>query len=178
MGAAAMPLRIVVDTREQRPYDFGAYADVEVIRAALDSSDYSLLGWEDKIGIERKGSLDELCTCLTVDRGRFERELQRLRFFDRAVVIIEDNLLNALSGKYRSNLKSNALMESICAFHIRYGVPFIFAGNRLAGERLTYSLLSKFAYEIEKRFARLQRSMETNMETLSKNVRRMSDAKV
>jgi ERCC4-type nuclease len=173
-----IPLRIVVDTREQNAWTFSAYSDVEVIRATLETGDYSLLGWEDQIGIERKGSLDELATCFTQDRQRFEKEMHRLRFFERAAIIIEDHLQNAISGKYRSKLTSNALIESICAFHIRFNVPFIFAGNRLAAERLTYSLLSKFGYEIERRYDRLHSSRPVSMETFPKDFQGVSDAKV
>jgi ERCC4-type nuclease len=171
---ATMPLRIVVDTREQSPYTFSACPDVEVIRATLETSDYSLLGWEDQIGIERKGSLDELCNCFTQDRRRFEREMQSMKFFERAAVIIEDSFPNAMAGRYRSKLTSNALIESICAFQIRYNVAFCFTGNRLAGERLTYSLLSKFSYEMERRYLRLTRSMETSMETFPRKFRGVS----
>jgi ERCC4-type nuclease len=168
MGAT-MPLRIVIDTREQHPYTFSAYPDVEVIRATLETGDYSILGWEDQIGIERKASLDELCTCFTQHRQRFERGVHRMRFFERKACIIEDSLPNAIAGRYRSKLTSNALIESICAFHIRFNVPFIFAGNRLAAERLTYSLLSKFSYEIERRYDRLHSPRPVSMATVATN---------
>lgn len=155
---------IIQDSRERNGWTFSPYPDVEVIRAALETFDYSILGWEDRIGIERKGSLDEVCTCFTQDRPRFEREMQRGRLFERAAVIIEDSLPNAIAGRYRSGLTTNALIESICAFWTRYGIPFCFAGNRLAAERLAYSLLCKFSYEVRKRYERMTKAaaMATN----------------
>ena len=35
---------VIVDTREQTPFDFGRFPDVEVTRATLITGDYSLAG--------------------------------------------------------------------------------------------------------------------------------------
>jgi ERCC4-type nuclease len=162
-NTAEQKITIIQDTREQCGWNFANYPDVEVIRATLETADYQILGWEDSsegIGIERKESLDELCNNFTQGRPRFEREMQRLRLFKHAFIIIEDSLPNAIAGRYRSNLKANSLIESIAAWQIRYNVAFIFAGNRAAAERFAYSLLSKFFYEVKKRYDRMTKAMK------------------
>lgn len=50
-------LSIIVDTREQQPFEFDP-AKVETIRQALTAGDYSLAGFEPSVSVERK-SLEE-----------------------------------------------------------------------------------------------------------------------
>jgi ERCC4-type nuclease len=154
-GGRDVLIRIVVDTREQHPYTFSAYPDVEVIRAALPTGDFSLPGFEDRISLERK-SLDDLIGCLSQSRARFSKELARARKFEMFSVICEFPLQDLILGRYRSHMKSAAVIASISAFSVRYRVPFLFCGNRAGGELMTYSLLSKFAREVRIRFEALE----------------------
>jgi len=148
-------LKIVQDSREQNPYSFSAYPDVEVILGTLATADYSLPGFTDRIAIERK-TIDDLVGCLSQGRERFEKEMARARNFEHFAVVIEASLPPIMAGRYRSLMKANSVLQSIAAFSIRYRIPFLFCGDRPGGELMTYSLLSKFAYEIRKRFERLQ----------------------
>ncbi len=156
------PLRIIVDTRERCGYDLAKYPDVVCERGTLETGDYSIFSFEDRIALERKRP-DDLIGCLSQYRARFERELSRARNFESFTVIIEDSFSNVIAGRYRSQMKSPAVIQSIAAFSIRYRVPFLFCGNQAGGGLMAYSLLSKFAYEIRKRFDCLQAtvSMET-----------------
>jgi len=152
MGSSAIPyapLRIIVDTREQRPYQFEEY-DVEVIRHGLKTGDYSLAGHEDRVALERK-SLDDLIGCLTTGRDRFERELERARKLDYFAVIVEASMEDVAKGRYRSKINSHAALQSILAFQVRYGVNFIWAGNRAGGEYATFWTLEKYRRELEAR---------------------------
>ena len=142
---------ILQDNRENLPYLFDRWP-VEVKAATLKTGDYSLPGFTDQAAIERK-SLDDLIGCLTgSNRSRFERELSRARSFELFVVIVESDLSQISNKQYHSVMNPDAVLQSIVAFHIRYGVPFLFAGDRCGAEYLTYSLLQKFLYEIQKRF--------------------------
>jgi ERCC4-type nuclease len=145
-------VRIIVDSREQHPFDFSRWPDCEVTTGALVTGDYSLAGLEDKISVERK-SLNDLVGCLTGDnRARFERELARGRGLDFFAVVIEAGFPELTAKQYRSSLNPHAAAQSILAFQIRYGVPFIWAGSRRAAEYTVYWLLSKFLREAEVRF--------------------------
>ena len=141
------PLRIVVDTREQRPYQFEKY-DVEAIRHTLKTGDYSLAGYEDRVAFERK-SLDDLIGCLTTGRDRFERELARAKELDFFAVVVEGAMQDVIRGKYRSDMNPHAALQSIMAFHVRYGCQFIWAGSRANAEYTTYWMLEKFRREQE-----------------------------
>jgi len=150
---------ILADSREKQPYDFNRWP-VEIQEAGLKTGDYSIFGFEDKISIERK-SLNDLIGCLKgKDRERFEKELARARSYELFAVIIEADLSDVANGLYQSQMKPTAAIQSITAFHVRYGVPFLFCGNRAGGEYLTFSLLSKYVYEIHKRYEQLQKHNE------------------
>ncbi len=166
-------LRIVQDSREQAPYSFANFPDVICEVGALDTGDYSLVGFEDRISLERK-RLDDLVACLSSNRERFERELARARNFEMFAVVCEFPLQDIILGRYRSQMKSTAVIQSICAFSVRYHCGFLFCGSRAGGELMTYSLLSKFAYEIRKRFDCLQRPV--SVETVSRKIQGVSDA--
>lgn len=139
-------MRLIIDTREQAPYTFATY-DVDIERGTLSTGDYSIHGFEDRVAVERK-SLDDLIACLCVGRERFERELCRAKALDYFAVVVEAPFSDILAGRFRSRMTVNSAVETIAAFSTRYRTPFLFCGNRAGGERMTFSLLSKFAHNI------------------------------
>ena len=142
---------ILTDTREQKPYSFTTY-QTTTAAAALSCGDYSLKGFQDRVAVERK-SLADLIGCLTgKDRTRFEKELARAGSYERFAVVVEASLQDISGRRYRSAMEPHAVLQSVTAFYIRYGIPFLFCGDRGGAEYLTHSILQKFAYEIEKRF--------------------------
>ena len=150
-------MRIVVDTREQRPFPFTKY-EAEVERATLPTSDYSLPGFEDRVGIERK-ELGDLVGCLMgSNRERFERELRRLSTYELKAVVVEASMRDVADGIYRSEMKPHAVLQSVFAFQVRYGVSFLFCGDRAGAEYTTFWLLAKYAREIEERMKALTKS--------------------
>jgi len=144
-------MRIIVDTREQRPFHFAKY-EAEAERAALPTADYSLPGFEDRVGIERK-ELGDLVGCLMgANRERFEKELRRLSAYELKAVVIEASMRDVADGLYRSEMKPHAVLQSVLAFQVRYSVPFLWCGDRAGAEYTTFWLLAKFMREIEARF--------------------------
>ena len=142
---AKMPLRIVVDSREQCPFRFEGYP-VEVETGALASADYSLHGFTDRIGIERK-SLPDLVACLGVERERFARELARLRGYDCAAVVVEATADDLRAGHYRARLNPDAAWQSVLAFTQRYRIPFIFCDDRSDAERTAFDILRHYQHD-------------------------------
>ena len=69
----------------------------------LAIGDYSIVGLENHIAIERK-ALADLIGCLTTDRDRFERELHRGRALDYFALVIEATLSDLANGRYRSKM--------------------------------------------------------------------------
>ncbi len=147
-------MKILVDTREQLPFTFTRFR-IETERATLPTGDYSLPGFDHQVAIERK-SLEDLIACLKREnRDRFERELSRASHYELFCVVVESTLEDVSKGRYRSEMKPHASLQSIFAFQVRYRVPFVWAGNRAGAEYVVHSILEKYQAEIEKRFERL-----------------------
>jgi ERCC4-type nuclease len=132
---------IIVDTREQLPWSFAA--DVATMRAGLKTGDYSLFGFDDEIGIERKSPADFVMCCVQ-ERPRFERELGRLAALDVGVVIVEASLEEIWLHEYRSRVLPQSVVGSIVAWTIDYGVPILLAGDRESAADLALRILRKF----------------------------------
>lgn len=143
-------MRIVIDTREQAPFPFEGY-DVEVVPGTLTAGDYSIPGLESLVAVERK-RLPDLVACLGRERERFEHELERLRGYEAAAVVVESPIEALARGKYRSKLNPQAAYESVVAFMARYRLPFYFAQDRRGAERFTHSFLRHFLRTVERRY--------------------------
>ena len=144
-------MRIIIDSREQAPFIFANY-EVKPEVVALPVGDYSLPGFQDRVSIERK-SLEDLIACLMGDnRDRFERELAKTRHFDLFAVVVEAPLSAVSRGQYRSEMKVQAVLQSILTFQVRYRAAFVWAGNRAGAEYIVHGLLSKYLREIGERF--------------------------
>jgi len=144
-------MKVIVDSREQKPFTFGNYSDINLVNGTLQAGDYSIFGLESLVAIERK-SLADLVQCLGRDRERFVRELERLRGYESAAVVVESPLGDLVSGSYRSRLDPKAAYESCVAFMARYKLPFYFAQDRRGAERFTVSFLRHFKNDIERRY--------------------------
>ncbi len=133
---------ILIDTREQTPFLFFDYP-CSTSTGTLHTGDYSVSGFESRILIERK-SLADLASCMTAGRDRFERELERMRPFESACVIVEEPLTAIRHSSYRSNLNPRSFEQSILSFSTRYRVPFLFGHNRTHAEWLAFNVLRHF----------------------------------
>lgn len=152
-------MRIIVDSREKAPFTFQSklYAGVTAIEGTLQSGDYSLAGLADRVAIERK-SLPDLVQCLSKERSRFERELQRAQGLEFFAVVIEASWQQLALGEYHSKLTSHSACQSVAAFMARYRVPFHFAGSRAAAEYCTWSLLKQYLQGMEKRLQTIMKA--------------------
>jgi ERCC4-type nuclease len=137
----------VIDTREQLPYRFDP-AFVEVSRCALAAGDYSIAGHETEVAVERK-SLPDFIASVIQNRDRFSREMARLSAYRAACVVVEADLRDVVAHKYRSWAHPNAVLGSVLALHIDFGVPFIFCSTREIAGRFTSGFLRKYFKRIE-----------------------------
>ncbi|MFC2172065.1 ERCC4 domain-containing protein [Acidobacteriota bacterium] len=136
--------------------------DLKPMREVVDTcqeGDYQLLN-SDLISLERK-TLPDLIGSISRERARLERELKRLRQFQYRALIIEASMEDILQHRYRSQMESHAVIQSLCAFSIRYGLPVWFCGDRRGGEYITKSLLLKMAREQFKNFTAITTQAST-----------------
>lgn len=147
---------IIVDTREQvngklverltsigHPYR----------REALKSADYMVEYQTPEgstvrlpVAIERKMSLDELASCLTGQRDRFQRELERLKADGTKTYLLVEKATweDIYNGKYRSRMAPAAFIGSLIWWAVHYDLRIIFCkvgtSGRLIGDIFKYEV--------------------------------------
>lgn len=136
---------VVIDTREQLPYEFSPF-----VIGTLATGDYSLLGHEHRIAIERKTKADAYST-IGQGRERFVRELRRMAELEYAAIVVECSLVEFLSKPdYVRRLTPRAAIRSLISWSLRYGVHLHFAGDRAHAEALVMVILEKWwKYNVE-----------------------------
>ena len=126
----------VVDTREQLPLDL---SPLRMITATLATGDYSVVGLESVVAIERK-SLSDLLACVGTERERFDREVQRLLAYPVRCLVGEATWPELERGEWRSQVTPAAAIGS-CLGWIGAGLPIILAGDHERAGRYVSRLL-------------------------------------
>ena len=145
---------VLVDTREQEPLPFSRLATQT---GTLVSGDYSVVGLEELFAVERKSIVDLVACCVGENRERFERELHRLRGFRLKRLLIVGTEAQVLQGDYRSNIKPQAVIATLCAFEVRYDCPVVFKPTPEAAARQIESWAWWFCREVIQAAGRLSR---------------------
>jgi ERCC4-type nuclease len=154
-GPVEFPATILVDHREKMPYSFdGIRADAKhgggplIVRtdiAHLESGDYTISGFADRIAVERK-SLADLYHTIGQHRARFEREIARLDRLDWACVVVEAEWSDIIGDPpERSRLRPKSVYRSVLAWMQRFPrVHWFTAADREMGEATTFRILERF----------------------------------
>ena len=144
---------VIVDTREQKNlWSFADYDEVNnVVEKKLDTGDYTIVGLEDRLCIERKHSISELAKNIT--EKRFERELERMSKFPHSFLILEfglcdvDNYPNVscVPKKIRSKIKirRSYIYKKLSEISIIHGVSVIPCGSPKYAEEIVVSLMKR-----------------------------------
>ncbi|MBZ0272981.1 hypothetical protein K8I61_13160 [bacterium] len=141
MDAAA----IIIDTREQVPYTFGSR---QVVRQALPAGDYSVVGFESAVAVERK-TLEDFVHSVIRDRERFKKELTKLADYPQACIVVEANLPDVLSARYPSGAHPHSVFGAAVSICVDHRVPVFFCGDRQAARRFTEEFLERAAMKIK-----------------------------
>jgi len=133
---------IAIDTREQERYGFDA-SRVTTVRKALPAGDYSLVGKETEVAVERK-SLEDFVATAVHARERFARELRRLASYDFACVVVEASMEDVLLHRYHSGADPRAVFGAALSIVVDHRVPVFFCGDRQVACRFVEGLLSLY----------------------------------
>lgn len=129
-------LTAICDTREQLPLDL---SPLQTTPGTLATGDYSLLGLEHVVAIERK-SLSDLLSCVGAERRRFDAEVQRLLAYPVRALVVESCWAEIEAGGWRSKVTPAAAMGSLLGW-IAAGLPVIMAGDHTLAGRYASRLL-------------------------------------
>lgn len=141
---------VIIDTREQIPWPFPT---ARTTRTSLSHADYSLLGLEDVVRIERK-SLQDLVGSLSPrkrpdsdarsNRERFKEELQWLGENVRWPYLIFESTWDEIAAhNYRGGMHPSAVIGAIIEWSMKFGIHVIPSGSRMAAFAMANRLLCK-----------------------------------
>lgn len=116
--ASVEQITIIQDTREKLPLDFSYSKKVsDVVVKKLDATDYSISGFENTWGCERKARGD-LVNTLTRDHDRFKREMERLKDYDEAYILVEGT--HEQLAKYCLHFGNGVALNTIYGTLLKY----------------------------------------------------------
>lgn len=141
---------VIKDTREQKGWFFTdpTLSCSSLTNAKLDTGDYTIKGYEQKIIVERKGSVSEVANNLSEDR--FFRELDRLESFAHPFIIMEftlDEFMRFPHGAMPANkarfckITPQFLLMKLNEIQFNYKTKLLFCGR--SGEKMAASLFKR-----------------------------------
>lgn len=127
-------LRILIDTREQKPLSFRITgALTETVRATLPVGDYAAEytdGNRAPIYFERK-SLPDLFGTMTNGYERFKKEMERARTGGvKLVLAIEASFLDVAAGYEYSKFSGQSMVRKLMTLWLKYDLVPVFCGGR------------------------------------------------
>jgi hypothetical protein len=136
-----MTFTVIRDTREKIGWwDFKFIADCDQISKAVKTGDYTLVGYEDQLAVERKRTVLEIARNLGHKYQQFKAELIRMQDFKYRYIICEFSLIHLLDYPANCGLKQSAraqikkdgraLLKQIQTIETKYNVPFIFCNDK------------------------------------------------
>lgn len=133
---------LIVDTREQINPRYEARMEsfkrmgITPVRRKLFAGDYSAVAhtpdgdvdYTRNVAIERKMDLEELITCLSTDRDRFEAELERAHKCGCRLYVVTEgsSYADLAAGNYRNQFDTKLALATYHAFEQRYNTHFVF----------------------------------------------------
>lgn len=139
---------IIIDTREQTPWEFDNYTTAH---QKLDTGDYSISGLEKIFAIERKKSVSEIANNVT--ESRFKDVLERLEKFQHKFILLEFTLNNVLDYPVGSTVPKKMwhtmkitgkyILKYLTEINIKYGIHTIYCGNRDNAEEMALSIMKR-----------------------------------
>jgi len=139
---------IIIDTREQKPWEFSNHA---IANHKLDTGDYSIQGLESILAIERKRNISEFANNIT--ESRFVDVIERLSQFKYAFILFEFDMKDVINYPIGSNIPKKLwnririspafIIKHIVDLQVEHNIKIIFCGNSANAEKIALSLMRK-----------------------------------
>lgn len=128
---------LIQDTREQKPL---FAPDETVLERALKTGDYSVLGFEDRVTIERK-SIPDLYG--SIKRPHFEKRIKRMKEMDWAGLLIEGSEDAVMRKRPYGNILPQHVYGALTSYEIQ-GIHIYFSRRPRDARFWVLSRLIKF----------------------------------
>lgn len=142
------PFTIIVDTREQMPWEFGFH---NTAKRKLDTGDYSIEGFESLFTIERKKSVSEIANNIT--ESRFKDVLERLGSIPHSFMIMEFSLDEIYQFPVGSDvpkkmwdklrISGNYIIKYLIEAQLNYNIHILFCDDAENAERVAVSIMKR-----------------------------------
>jgi hypothetical protein len=142
-------MKIIIDSREKRPWNFDFFG-VESVRGALRTGDYTLEGYEKIISIERKKTTGEIATNLGARWENFHKEFIRMKDITYKYLVCEFpasdlDIFPINSGIPEFKIKklkisANYLKKKLYSYAEEYDINLIFCNNVAEAEQEVFNV--------------------------------------
>lgn len=139
---------IIVDTREQQPWEFGLHVTA---KKKLDTGDYSIQGLESILAIERKKSVSEIANNIT--ESRFKNVLERMSQIRYPFMLFEfdlDDIYNFPIGSDipkklwdKLRISPKYLLKYLTELQLNYGIHILYCGCAENAEKMAVSIMKR-----------------------------------
>lgn len=139
---------IIIDTREQKPWNFEHHAKAN---HKLDTGDYSIEGLENLLAIERKRNVAEFANNIT--EKRFVDVVERLSKMQYAFILFEFDMDQVMSYPIGSDIPKRLwdkirispafLLKHIVDLQITHNIKIVFCGNSDNAEKMALSIMRR-----------------------------------
>lgn len=149
---------VKIDTREQKPLAFSdAFITASVVEK-LNVGDYSLVGYEDILTVERKGSTAEFAQ--NVLEKRFDTELEKMQNYQHGFVVCEFSMTDLFNYPinsgiptkllYKIKVTGDFLLKRMLEYQLKYNTKIILCDSRYQAVKVITSLFKRI-HDIHKR---------------------------
>ena len=164
---SAIYANVIIDNQEKKPWDFteklpSKFFVNNVVVKNLEYGDYTLDGYDlpefkNSIIIERKASVEELLGNIGKNWERFQRELDGLQKYSRAVIIVEDDLHDAYAKYMGRNPKKGMyftlppdfLLSRITEIDYKWGIKTLFLSSKYFARRYACNMFRSILGEVK-----------------------------
>jgi DNA excision repair protein ERCC-4 len=136
---------VVIDSAEHMGFKFERFTNwfTGTVHKRLPVGDYTLLGMEEEVAVERK-TVPDLVNSIIQDRKDFIGKCERLSGFKKKCLVIEGSLSSIKTPYEDSQAHPNAVLGSLLAAQERWDIPVYFLDDFLLAEEFVASMLSKY----------------------------------
>lgn len=139
---------IIIDTREQHPWEFPDHA---VANRKLDTGDYSIEGLENILCIERKNGIAEIANNIT--EKRFKDVIERMSKYKHAYMLIECDYDQMMHYPIGSDVPKRAwskikispafILKYLIELTVYHNIHVIFCGCPSWAEKTALSIMKR-----------------------------------
>lgn len=126
--------------REEKGWQFDP-SRVAVHRRRLLTGDYTLLGLEDRVCLERK-TLGDFVQTVIHEWIRFRKELNRLSGMDVAAVVVEADLGQVYRHEYQSQALPASILGKANGIFLDHGIPVLWWQDKLVAQDMACRFLA------------------------------------